>query len=73
MTENLKPCPFCGGDVFLSHEIDGSPSGIMCKNCRAMVRWNKIQCKKNESFGKAMNKYAEAWNRRVDNAGQNDT
>ena len=48
----------------MSHGIDGSPSGIMCKKCRAFVRWSKIQSKKNEAFGVAMNKYAEAWNRR---------
>ena len=64
MPEKLKPCPFCGGEVFMSHGIDGSPSGIMCKKCRAFVRWSKIQSKKNEAFGVAMNKYAEAWNRR---------
>ena len=41
MPEKLKPCPFCGGEVLMSHGIEGSPSGIMCKKCRAFVRWSK--------------------------------
>ena len=56
MTEELKPCPFCGGEGYVAHRI--LPSGIVwfgcgCKKCRiqfgcykssveeAIEQWNK--------------------------------
>lgn len=35
MTEELKPCPFCGGDV-LTRDV----SGIFCETCKAQGPMN---------------------------------
>jgi Lar family restriction alleviation protein len=58
--ENLKPCPFCGGEADIE-EIPGSPFtnepytwGVGCKTCN--IGWYE------ESKERAI----EAWNRRVE-------
>ena len=52
MTENLKRCPFCGGEASL---VDGSDSGVFagCSNC----------CSCTEFF-KTKNEALKAWNSR---------
>lgn len=51
MTEELKPCPFCGGEAYLD---DDGWFQVICENCRACVRLEN-----NRSDAVA------AWNRRV--------
>lgn len=60
----LKPCPFCGGDAKLvrrEQKYGFYPSGgtyyIHCKNC---LMTTQPRCKKEYVI--------EAWNRRADNA-----
>lgn len=61
----LKPCPFCGGHVDYSYNIEFEPDGIRCMNCRYVMRYMKIKAKtKNEPVGDVMEKMAIAWNRR---------
>ena len=63
----LKPCPFCGG-AKISHvyNIEMEPDGIICHDCHIIVRFPRIHVKGGERFEVAMNKMAEAWNRRAE-------
>ena len=52
--EELKPCPFCGGEADLTHyEIDGYLA--LCTKCDAMI----------ENWFEAKEAAIEAWNRRA--------
>lgn len=54
----LKPCPFCGGEACIQrHELIGHEDtfGVVCLNCRAETR----QLFTHEKVA------ARAWNRRV--------
>lgn len=59
-TEQLKPCPFCGGKAVLRHFYPAfgarMRSKVICKKCR---------CNSGE-WGRT-DKAVEAWNRRADN------
>ena len=61
MTE-LKPCPFCGGKVTYAYNAELEPYGVQCIRCHAIVTFYRVKMKK--TFGEAMEKLAEAWNRR---------
>lgn len=59
----LKPCPFCGGKAFLSHDQTGlGASYIRCEKCGLeSIRFIK-------SFEVASDaEVIKYWNRRVDN------
>lgn len=57
MSEELKPCPFCGGESKLIQEQDFSSCyAVSCKSCGASTLW---QIKENAIF---------AWNRRTHSA-----
>ena len=54
----LKPCPFCGGEVYISgsDNVNGHPYWyVICCACGASVYGNEDK-----------EKAAEAWNRRAD-------
>lgn len=62
MSEELKPCPFCGSDDIDYGIMSGTMKGfdyIQCQNCGAEIR--SIN---NGKYIEAI----EAWNRRVKNA-----
>lgn len=62
MSEELKPCPFCGGEATTSEEqkIDNLPYGVGwvgCQPCRVFIDW---------VHGERGKKLAiEAWNKRT--------
>ncbi|ACC98525.1 hypothetical protein Emin_0972 [Elusimicrobium minutum Pei191] len=57
MSEELKPCPFCGSkDV---HTNNAYPHYIFCLACNAMFRVAGLQWEKD------VPKLIEAWNRRA--------
>lgn len=53
MSEELKPCPFCGGDAQID-EICGEEYSAECKNCEIGTYFNTDK-----------QKVIDAWNRRV--------
>lgn len=61
--EDLKPCPFCGGNVKIIHDIDGTPSGVHCK-CGALVRFLFMPKRAGKTFGETYDRITERWNRR---------
>lgn len=63
MTE-LKPCPFCGSEPRIWHDIFGEPSGVQCK-CGALVRFIHMPEVKGKNFGVVQKRITERWNRRA--------
>ena len=70
LKDNLKPCPFCGGEAFIStieHDTANRPNGyrfhgeVMCRRCQATAGTTGFDI----SFEQATQKAIEAWNRRV--------
>lgn len=56
--DELKSCPFCGGEAILHKERIEGFSIVFCKNCYAKIeRFKAGSC---ESWERAIN----AWNRR---------
>lgn len=55
-TPELKPCPFCGGEVIIAnnYEYDTTTYMALCKDCRA----SSCICDTPEEA-------AEEWNRRI--------
>lgn len=60
MSEELKPCPFCGGEPELISEYNGEPvlvHKICCTNCGVWLDWHG--CK--EDVIEAWNTRARGW------------
>lgn len=80
--DELKPCPFCGGDAQLRvQEVDYGLCGawVQCTNCNARTNCMNThelvlhQCSvatpiTAESRKRGINKAVEAWNRRAEDA-----
>ena len=66
--DELRPCPFCGKEVRIIHDIMGVPEGVHCR-CGAFVRFMFMPKRVNETFGETQKRIAERWNRR---AGEQD-
>ena len=69
MTENLRPCPFCGGEAdvhYFAH--DDSECTVMCsnQNCRASVSARSCG-----SMTTAYNRARKLWNRRAERTCRN--
>lgn len=65
MTDELKPCPFCGGKVLYEvfYTIDGFDQPAMfCNWCKAMFT---VEGSEDWGIG-GMSKLRDAWNRRVE-------
>ena len=62
----LKPCPFCGGEARFIRGLDGDAVGIYCHKCKAMTKF-QIVMKPKETYGENADRWAEAWNRRTPN------
>jgi len=53
----LKPCPFCGGEVEMEWNFHTDTYCIYCKNCECYVDQHETVADEAE----------KAWNRRADN------
>lgn len=64
MTEELKPCPFCGGNAYHLSCYNGTDFWweIACCHCGAMVASRKTVFPRNEE---ARDDAIKKWNRRV--------
>ena len=59
MPNELKPCPFCGGEAKIVFSIHAGFYMIVCECCGAIVSFKGNESKSKVRF---------AWNRRADNA-----
>lgn len=69
MANKLKPCPFCGSEVWFNHNMELEPDGIHCQQCGFVIRWLGVRAKPGEKFEVVMKKIAEKWNRRGESDG----
>ena len=63
----LKPCPFCGGQVWFWFYDDGAVNGIHCGTCRMVVRYlaPELKLKDREPYSAQMKRWADKWNGRM--------
>lgn len=62
--DDLKRCPFCGGDPRMIYDLEGAPTGVMCRECGAVVHFIGIQpVKRRETFERFINEITERWNK----------
>lgn len=62
--EELKPCPFCGGQATLFVSENGGGVRVLCLKCRAQSK----SCVDTLSYQKpthAVRSVIDAWNKRV--------
>ena len=63
MSDDLKPCPFCGSDdIQLSTNDDGDPLWVSCEMCECQGPWRNPD---NSAYPQTEANYVEAWNRRA--------
>ena len=71
MAENLKPCPFCGGEArtkVMIGQQDMIVIKVGCFDCEVW-KYSKINSGDSiEKFNKAVQDVISKWNRRADNA-----
>ena len=63
----LKPCPFCGNEVFKvsACRLGGVwPDSIQCLSCDAKVEYDHHNCD-DTTTGQILNELIVKWNRRV--------
>ena len=68
MSEELKPCPFCGGEAIMK-EIDAPWIYIACHNCMKQISF-MVQAQDDKETEKLAIK---AWNTRVGEECNGDT
>ena len=62
--DELKRCPFCGGEAYYSYTGEGDWV-VRCFDCRAELRKSNGFSYGSEDMKKGRAKAIEAWNRRV--------
>lgn len=63
MFEELKPCPFCGGEA---HLFVGSGIRVLCPKCGATTKTLCDGLYGNKPSGNATKSVIEAWNARYE-------
>ena len=68
MSEELKPCPFCGcgeGNLYIVAvgQYGYDTVGIFCNGCKQLVTLEENECEGNN--GQTRKKAIDAWNRRA--------
>ena len=70
MSEELKPCPFCGGEPKTTVESKANTIitvSICCKKCHAEIHDSVIDLCDLDTMQRAINNVIGAWNRRIEN------
>ena len=62
----LKACPFCGGKVRFSYNIEFGIDGIFCPKCHYLMKYTNIEEKPKDTAGQIAERWAERWNRRAE-------
>jgi Lar family restriction alleviation protein len=62
--ENLKPCPFCGGEAIISGSEEQTAYFVSCTTCDAQTAVIT-----SADYGKVKEKAAATWNNRAELAG----
>lgn len=62
MSDELKPCPFCGGNAVI-HVNDGVR--VICQECNAMSKVLIDGYSQGAPTGSAVKSVVKAWNRRA--------
>lgn len=68
MSEELKPCPFCGGNVMWCSDDPEDPHDcdqITCDNCGMQFDSYNEKVKNTDSFDDAKKEVAKLWNQRI--------
>lgn len=62
----LKPCPFCGGEVNFNVNAMIEPNGVRCMKCRYINIFLGTELQDNERIEACMQRIADKWNRRTE-------
>lgn len=63
--DELKPCPFCGGNVSIVRDPAAQINEIFCFHCSAHTKWT-IKMKPHETYEENQKRWVEKWNRRAE-------
>ena len=76
MAENLKPCPFCGGEAATKVVVGGANDKIIikvgCYDCSIWKHDSIISGSNLEKFDEALQNVVSNWNRRADDERKTD-
>lgn len=68
-TDEIKPCPFCGGEGYLAYSSFNDSydivTTVVCKNCGAEAEGFEYQEFDEKGWNEAKIKARQAWNRRI--------
>lgn len=59
MSEELKPCPFCGGKAYFEDPGETDDYGVSCEKCGAFVIFGNDGCTQSKKEA------AAGWNKRA--------
>ena len=64
--KELWDCPFCGGEVRYQIDIEMIPTGVICNQCRAVVRFLGMKpLRPTDKMERRTSWIRERWNRRA--------
>lgn len=64
MTEELKPCPFCGGEASLIYWNNITPAQVQHYQVAAACHKNRCKCAPRTAYETSEKSATKAWNQR---------